>query len=269
MVCGVKFESIASHLRRHQMKAKDYHARFPGAAIMSPRVRNGAQRGCSVRALHLAYDGLAPDARLLSFMTGALLGDGSLERSKMSARWAEAGNNSKYMAWKHAMLQQYFPCTFKKRTSAPHVKSGKRYTAWWLRTAVHPLLTEWHSRWYSDVKIVPRDMIKDHLDELALAVWFCDDGHRDLCGSLIYTLSFAVDDVEFLRSVILDRFGIKTTLRMLKTKRRVLKPAIYVLAESRPILDAIVAKFAIPGMSYKSSLGKKPAGAFGDSCGPT
>ncbi len=258
-ICGGRFASIVpKHLLRHAMTMAEYRAKFPLAELHSSVACEGHGKGGAVQAQHLTYDGAAPDARLLSFMTGALLGDGCLELTKQSARWAEGGSNSAYMEWKYRTLRAYFPCKFTERLSAPHVNSGKRYRGWWLRSATHPLLTAWRVRWYGESKGVPRDLVLRHLDEFALAVWFCDDGCRGRSGSNIYTMAFSHDDVEFLRCLLLSRFGIAATLLTTKGKASPGLPFIRTRAASQPTLDAIIAKFAIPGMSYKHGVGERP-----------
>src|SRR5262245_7926030 len=165
-----------------------------------------------------------PDDRLREFLTGALLGDGWIghDRGKPNARYAEGGKNEDYLRWKHDVVSEYVHCTLRERVSAPHVRSGKQYRGWWLRSGVHPLLTEWWPRWYpAGKKAVPFELLRRHLTPLALTVWFCDDGYavppeRTSSGGHadLYSLAFTRDEVEGLAALLLERFGLESRLAL-------------------------------------------------------
>jgi len=178
-----------------------------------------------------------------------MLGDGSIEKrlNRLNARYAEGGKNELYLKWKHDFLSQYFQCSFKGRISSPHTKSGKCYPGWWLRTTVHPLLTEWHSQWYRERKIVPRNIVEQYLTEFALAVWFCDDG-CSTNGATLYSMGFCEEEVIFLSELLQSRFGLANSI--LKNKQG--QPFIRFRAAASRKIKEILASFALPGMSYKS-----------------
>jgi len=238
-----------THLKRHAMSMAEYIAAHPDAELVSTKMAMARGEGGRCRALAPKYDGRAPDARLFSFLTGALLGDGCLDPGKKQARYAEGGKNEPYLRWKRDLLALYFPTRFKERISAPHTRSGKKYRGWWLRTVSHPLLTEWRNKWYQPKKIVARDLVKAHLDEFALAVWFCDDGNRGKSGSHFYTHAFTSAEVVWLARLLRSRFGFETKIR--KNKKG--QSFIYIAAASQPKLDAIMKRLDIPGMAYKSA----------------
>jgi hypothetical protein len=208
------------------------------------------QRGkeATKRSHYLKYEGKEPDRELYEFLTGCLLGDGSLEKhsSKLNARYAEGGSNQKYLEWKYKFISQYFSCSFKERISSPHTKTGKRYQGWWLRTTVHPVLTELHWQWYSKVKIIPKKLITKYLTEFALAIWFCDDGCSSGSANF-YTMGFSDNEVEFLSTLLESRFDLYGSI--LKNKSN--QSFIRLSADSKRKLSKIVAKFSIPGMEYK------------------
>ncbi len=155
------------------------------------------------------------------------------------------------MQWKVTQLVTCFPTTFRERLSAPHIKSGKRYLGWWVRTASHPFLSEWRAQWYKPKKVVPRALVKAHLDRFALAVWFCDDGHRNKNGSLIYTMAFSASDVRWLISLLWSRFGLRCGIAFNKKGQ----PFIRLNKEMAFRLDDIVKPYALPGMTYKYTPG--------------
>ena len=176
------------------------------------------------------------------------MGDGCLERrsSKRNARYAEGGSNQKYLEWKYKFISQYFSCSFNERISSPHTKTGKRYQGWWLRTKVHPVLTELHSQWYSEAKAIPEKLIKKYLTKFALAVWFCDDGCSSGSANF-YTMAFSDNEVEFLAALLESRFDLCGSI--LKNQKN--QPFIRLSADSKRKLSKIISKFSIPGMEYK------------------
>jgi hypothetical protein len=135
--------------------------------------------------------------------------------------------------------------------SAPHVRSGRRYRGWWIKTTAHSLLTEAHGAWYSGgVKRVPVDIVEQHLTEFALAVWFYDDGCtvKDRSIACLYTMAFQLNEVEFLRELLLHRFNLSTNI--LFNKKR--QPFLQFGRASRIALQAILRRFSLPGMDYKA-----------------
>lgn len=115
----------------------------------------------------------------------------------------------------------------------------------------HPILTEWHKRWYSSgKKIVCREDVENWLDPLALAVWFYDDGHivtseRNYRAHL-YTLSFSFDDVTWLSELLKSRFNIECSPSQLKKYWAITLPRV-----GRDRLIEIIKNHPAPGMEYK------------------
>lgn len=252
-ICGEPLRAIGKHVNIHGITLADYQVRYPGALLITPSasVLHGKGSTSQAQARRETYQGQAPDQYLAEFLTGVLLGDGHLECRKKNARYAEGGNNELYIRWKHSVLQRYFQTTFDQRLSAPHVRSGKRYQGWWIKTAAHPWLTEVHAAWYSGgIKGVPTHIVEQHLTEFALAVWFCDDGCslKDRSTANLYTMAFQIRDVEFLQELLLRRFSLSTNI--LFNKKR--QPYLSFGRASRIALQAILRRVALPGMDYKA-----------------
>ena len=248
-VCQQQFEIIGlNHLKTHDLTREEYIKLYPNSPMLNSRMKTQRGKEAIKRSRYLSYKGKQPDQKLHEFLTGSLLGDGSLEKrpSKCNARYAEGGSNQKYLEWKYKFISQYFPCSFKERVSSPHTKTGKRYKGWWLKTTVHPMLTKLHLQWYSTVKVVPKKLISEYLSEFALAVWFCDDGCSSGAASL-YTMSFSDDEVNFLLLLLKSRFGLHGSI----LKNQYNQPFIRFNANSRRRLGKILSKFSIPGMKYK------------------
>jgi hypothetical protein len=248
-VCKQQFEMIGyNHLKTHGLTTEEYKTLYPNNSVLNSRMKLQRGKEAIKRSHYLKYEGKEPDRELYEFLTACLLGDGSLEKhsSKLNARYAEGGGNQKYLEWKYKFISQYFSCSFKERISSPHTKTGKRYQGWWLRTKVHPFLTELHSQWYLERKIIAKNMTTEYLTEFALVVWFCDDG----CSSgavNFYTHAYSYNEVEFLAQLLESRFDLYGSI--LKNKKNHF--FIRLNADSKRRLSQIVAKFSIPGMEYK------------------
>jgi LAGLIDADG DNA endonuclease family len=178
-VCNQQFEVIHhNHLKTHGLTVKEYKKLYPHLPTLNSRMKQTRGQGALTQSHYLNYVGKEPDEELYEFLTGTLLGDGYLEKTsnKRNARYAEGGSNQKYLEWKHEFISQYFSCSFNERLSSPHTRTGKQYQGWWLKTTVNPVLTKLHSQWYDGKKVIPKHLILQYLTELALVIWFCDDG---------------------------------------------------------------------------------------------
>ncbi|MEA5574598.1 LAGLIDADG endonuclease [Calothrix sp. UHCC 0171] len=248
-VCNQQFEMIHhNHLKTHGLTVKEYKKLYPNLPTLNSRMKQTRGQGALAQSHYLSYLGKEPDHKLYEFLTGSLLGDGSLEKAynKRNARYAEGGSNQKYLEWKHEFISQYFSCSFKEYLSLPHPKTGKRYKGWWLRTTVNPALTQLHSQWYNSKKVIPKSLILEYLTEFALIIWLCDDGCSS-GGIKLYTLAFSEDEVKFLADLLKARFHLQGSI--LKNKNN--QPFIRLNATSKLILREMTSKYIIPGMQYK------------------
>lgn len=251
-LCDQQFEMIHHcHLRTHGLSLKEYKLLYPNLPTLNSRMKQTRGEGALNQSQYLNYSGKQPDQRLYEFLTGCLLGDGHLEKrpGKRNARYAEGGSNQEYLKWKHEFLSQYLPCSFKEKISSPHILTGREYRGWWIKTKVHPLLTELHSQWYSDRKFVSQDIILKYLSEFALIVWFCDDGCSSN-GIRFYTMAFSIDEVTLLKRLLESRFGFQASI--LTNQKN--QPFIRLGGDSKQKLAKIVSSFSIPGMKYKLDL---------------
>lgn len=248
-VCNRQFEMIGyNHLKTHGLTVQEYAELYPDWPRLNSRMKQQRGRESQKRSRYLHYNGNQIDQKFHEFITGCLLGDGSLERrSKVrNARYAEGGSNQKYLEWKYNFLKQYFPCSFNERLSAPHTKTRKRYQGWWLRTTVHPEITKLHAQWYSSQKVIPQDMIQKYLTDFALTVWFCDDGCSTE-GIFFYTFGFSESEVIFLANLLKSRFGLSSSILENQNQQFMIR----LDAESKKRFRTIASKFKIPGMEYK------------------
>ena len=95
-VCKQQFEMIGfNHLKTHGLTTEEYKKLYPNRALLNSRMKLQRGKEAIKRSRYLSYDGKKPDKKLYEFLTGCLLGDGSLEKrkSKRNARYAEGGSN--------------------------------------------------------------------------------------------------------------------------------------------------------------------------------
>jgi hypothetical protein len=140
-----------------------------------------------------------------STLIGSILGDGTLRLGQraISANFkTEHGLDQKeYVFWKYQIFR---PWVFTEpKISYRYRESGERYPkSWWFRTIRHPILTEFHHKFYTDGrKIVPVDIKKD-INPLALAVWIMDDGSLNRNHLDISTYSFSLPEIHLLKNAL-------------------------------------------------------------------
>jgi hypothetical protein len=100
--------------------------------------------------------------------------------------------------------------------------SGNTRITYQFQTYTLPYLTEQYSLWYKrvegeNVKIIPSN-IRELLTPLAFAYWLAGDGSfNQLYGCIIIcTDSFTRDEVDLLRSALLDNFGNNSTRNVIR-----------------------------------------------------
>ena len=106
-ICKQQFEMIGyNHLKTHGLTNEEYKRLYPNLAVINSRIKEQRGTEAAKRSRYLNYKGKKPDKKLHEFLTGCLLGDGSLEKrpSKRNARYAEGGSNQKYLEWKYKFM---------------------------------------------------------------------------------------------------------------------------------------------------------------------
>lgn len=112
-----------------------------------------------------------------SIILGTLLGDASMQDAGNSARMVleHSDNQCDWIHWKYNELLSLFKN--KPRYRERYDKRTKKiYKGWTAHSRSHPLLTDYRKKLFNgSVKAVTTEVL-DNVDDLALAVWFCDDG---------------------------------------------------------------------------------------------
>ena len=91
---------------------------------------------------------------------------------------------------------------------------------------------------------------------IALAHWIMEDGGFDGHGRgagrvTLFTNNFTLEEVELLRKLLLDKFGLESALFKVANKDSKRGYAIRIPSRSLSTLQSIVAPHIYPGMFYK------------------
>ena len=179
-------------------------------------------------------------------LIGIVLGDGYLEPHGRGTRLQvnHAERHKAYVEWKYQELMALQP-------SPLHRNDNGGYPFWRFVTRSHPHLTELRRLFYvGKTKIVPETIGTLLTPPKSLAVWFMDDGTRDRRqGSLLFeTQSFGSGDLERLKLVLLDNFGVRSALHRSGVGRGF---RLYVsVAEARKLAE-IIGPYVLPELRYK------------------
>jgi len=243
----------------YQMKA---HANLP-LMFTSPRTR--------------AIKRIGPhNIDILSIIIGSLLGDAYAEKHGLGTRicFQQEDNHSAYLLWLHNTVSNLGYCNEKtpelsrrlsKKGKLRYVLRFKTYTFRsfdWIQEAFYPesLGPNGHRSqgpgFYqrNDIigkregkKVVPL-FLQEYLSPLALAIWVSDDGAKVSSGIKLCTNGFVYKDVEFLSSLLRDKYGLKTSIN--KTGA-INQYVIYINKSSLENFYEIVKPYLHPSMKYK------------------
>jgi len=184
---------------------------------------------------------------------GSILGDGTLQIGKKSINAnlkIEHGLGQKeYVLWKYNILK---PWVFTKpKVSYRYKENQEKYMkSLWFRTIRHPLLAEFHKRFYrNNKKIIPKDVEKD-IDSLVLAVWIMDDGSLNKNRIDISTYSFTKPEINLLLHILNKKFGLCGNYYKDRNKRY----RIYFSVSETKKLIKLIKPHIIDSMKYKITL---------------
>jgi hypothetical protein len=184
--------------------------------------------------------------RQKSIILGSVLGDGHLRRVKNRANaFLEINHSSKqkeYVDWKYVELESLV-------NSSPRLyKNGRDRTAYRFTTRQHPELTAMMDLFYQDgKKIIPDNLI---LDEIALAVWYMDDGSKCRDND-IYLNTQQLDQISQKKLVVALKKCFGLEIRMNKDKHYM---RLRFLKRSVPLLMNLIQNYVVPSMGYKIKL---------------
>lgn len=148
-------------------------------------------------------------------LIGALLGDSHVECQGKNCRiiFEHSSVQLEYLKWKFLMLQPF--CTKIVKKDVLDQRNHKIYHKFCFKTLTRPFFNQYRELFYEgSKKVVPIPIRQDLRSQLALAVWYLDDGslRSDCRGLRIHTNSFSLQEVQTLRETLLENFSIKSTL---------------------------------------------------------
>lgn len=205
---------------------------------------------------------------VLDVLVGSLLGDGSLRYNKKDktgknkinthCSFAITLKSKEYIFYLWKLLGAL--CTQTEPRPWPNTSSGLEIKQYTFSSRSLPALSEIYEKWYKwdelsqrYIKIVPLD-IKDLLNEKGLAIWIMDDGFKVNNGVGLATESFTEQEVDRLKLVLENKFGLLVTKNPRKTKSDMSRFRLFISAKSRNKLHSLVLPFFIPQMLYKLNL---------------
>ena len=182
-----------------------------------------------------------------SILLGLVLGDGYIRKFPGRKNALLEVNHSfkqkEYVDWLYGQLKNLVKTPPKARDG----NGGRIAYRFFMKQ--HSVITELMQYFYRDrLKIVPKGI---QIDEIALAIWFIDDGSSSGGSFYLNTQKFDLTSQENLTSVLKNKFEITTRLNRDKSYWR-----IRINKESKQKFQSLIEPLIIPSMRYK--LGYRP-----------
>jgi len=185
-------------------------------------------------------------------IVGMILGDGYLQKTgENNARLLleHRADHKDYLIWKTKLLPGLFQGhpTFLERRH-PFTKRKYKYVR--QQSNSSPLLGKFRKIFYPDgKKHIPENLKKFLKSDIALAIWYFDDGYyypRDKCA-YIYLGKVSKKEANTASEAIRENFLIES--RVLDKKQKGL--VLYFSRTELVKLRALIEKYAVPVMAYK------------------
>ena len=184
-----------------------------------------------------------------------ILGDGYLQatgKKNARLRLEHKAEHKEYLEWKAKLLGNLFqgkPLVL----SRVHPLTKKTYHYVRFQSQASPILGKLKNIFYpKGKKQIPKNLSSFLRDDIALAIWFYDDGYyypRDKC-SYIYLGRVTRLETEFAKKAIEERFGVSCSILDKKIKGF----ALYFSRVENKKIKSIVEKYRVPVMAYKIPL---------------
>jgi len=187
------------------------------------------------------------DHEFYEFVLGTMLGDSSMANGFNSRMSIGHGLKQKdYCEYKHKFFNKYdLAGKISEYTQKNDRYKNGECTTIGFRTLTNPVFTKLYDKFYKDkIKIVPdEDYLHEFLTPFSLSIWFGDDGSTCSYSQLeIATESFSDGEVNRLRYILLEKYGIKTTNY---------KNIIRIRAQSVPFFKSLIGEYLLESLHYK------------------
>lgn len=195
------------------------------------------------------------DKEQKSAIIGMILGDGYLQKTGKSnsrLRLEHSLKQKDYLSWKAELLPQLFqggPIFLKRK----HPITKRIYSYARYQSNSSPYLGKLRKIFYPDgKKHIPETLSNLLKSDIALAIWYLDDGYyypRDN-SMYLYLGRINREEAKIVSLVIEEKFGIKNSILDKKNKGFV----VYFSPRECGKLKFIIKKYCIPSMEYKLPL---------------
>lgn len=188
---------------------------------------------------------------IFCILIGSLLGDAYAERHGNGTRFCfqQEHLNNRYLLWFHKHLSDLGYCA----SSIPKLttrlgKGGKLRYISRFKTYTFTSFNWIHTAFYKNgIKVIPLD-ISDYISPLALAVWIMDDGGKVSSGLKIATNSFSKDEVEYLASILRNKYSFKVSVN---SAGCINQYNLYFSKSTMKLLGEIIKPYLHTSMYYK------------------
>nr|YP_009054604.1 hypothetical LAGLIDADG homing endonuclease [Bracteacoccus minor]AIK29092.1 hypothetical LAGLIDADG homing endonuclease [Bracteacoccus minor] len=198
---------------------------------------------------------------------GGLLGDFNLQTFSGGKYWRlrilQTKYHTEYVNHMYELLKPWVRTSPQDTMNQPHSVTGVRYTKRWFNTVTleqlkplgtwfYDLVPQAHNNYFQhNKKLPPIPILEQWLTPRALAYWYMDDGslRPDVNAVLFSTESFSEREVDSLRQVLLNKYGLKTSRHK---KGKFLR--IYLSTTSYETFYGLLSPFLIPSMQRLQSL---------------
>ena len=190
------------------------------------------------------------NAKQRSLLVGVLLGDGHLETQNRGRTYRLKMEHSvkqkEYVEWLYEQFKDLVRTPPRMKTKRLGEKEHASYSF-----ATYSLAS---FRFYAQQfyvrgkKVIPK-LIRKLLDPIALAVWFMDDGSFKSVRHntyIIHALGYDKKDLEAVRRVLQEKFGISVVLHKQYGRWR-----IYVMSDSADTFRELIGPYVVPSLKYK------------------
>lgn len=146
-------------------------------------------------------------------LIGSILGDAHVQYNGKNCRivFEQSAKQFQYLNWKYSILKPLCTQQGIVRFKVLDKRTNLFYQKVRFRTITHNCFNQYHELFYLDnVKIIQNKLINHLNSELALAVWYLDDGtlRTDCKAFRIHTNSFSLDEIAILQKIVFHNFGI-------------------------------------------------------------
>lgn len=189
-----------------------------------------------------------PTKRQWSIIVGSLLGDASLRKTNVNPSYSceHSMKQLDYCKWKYEELKSLNANFHICKRKTPDKRNGKLYESAVCRLPTNPALSEIYNYFYdTGVKKIVSEIFP-YIDELALAVWFMDDGYKTTSSVAIATNCFTEYDLLILIDFLQLRFNL--TFHIFSDNR------LYLLSRCFQHFKDLILPYMRPELLYKVSL---------------